>query len=177
MGSPTFLTEVLPSVTFRRDRFVSNLIRFLLTLLIGVVIFVGLPLLGWGLTDIQGFAADPARFGYIVLVVLLQVFVAIKFPGVGRSGGDGKKLVHRQRLAIFLLQVISLAMVIAAPYCDRPIPRTWSVCGWFSHDELVGSLSWQTVQYSGHCSRESSTCDRWSVPVSPSSSLSWHYHV
>jgi protein-S-isoprenylcysteine O-methyltransferase Ste14 len=69
--------------------------------------------------DVQGFAGHPARLAYIVLVVLLQVFVVIKFPEVGRNRGKGTKTVRRQRLVVLLLQVIPLAIVIAAPYSDR----------------------------------------------------------
>jgi protein-S-isoprenylcysteine O-methyltransferase Ste14 len=99
--------------------FVSTTLRAATTLLIGIVIFVGLPLVGWGVKDAQGFIEHPARLGYTVLVVLLQVFVVLKIPGVGRNRGKGKKIAHRQRLALVLLQVIPLAIVIAAPYSDR----------------------------------------------------------
>jgi len=45
--------------------------------------------------------------------------VVIEFPGVGRHGGTGKTIVPRQRLAMVLLQVLSLTIVIAAPFSDR----------------------------------------------------------
>jgi protein-S-isoprenylcysteine O-methyltransferase Ste14 len=83
------------------------------------VIFVGLPLLGWGVKDVHGFISHPARLIYTVLSVVLQVVVVIKIPGIGRSCGKGEKSVPRQRLAVALMQVISLAIVIAAPYSDR----------------------------------------------------------
>lgn len=97
----------------------STALRTGVTLLVGVVIFVGLPLLGWGVGDARGFIDHPARLAYTVLVVLLQVFVVMLIPGVGRNRGDGEKSVRRQRLALLLLQVIPLAIVIAAPYGDR----------------------------------------------------------
>ena len=89
--------------------FVSTRVRSAIGLIFGVAIFVGLPVLGWGITDVIGFVSSPARLGYIVLVVLLQVFVAIRFPGAGRTGGEGTKIVRRQRLVVFLMQAISLA--------------------------------------------------------------------
>jgi protein-S-isoprenylcysteine O-methyltransferase Ste14 len=92
--------------------------RAAIMLLIGVAIFAGLPLLGWGVDDLQGFISNPARLGYIVLVVLLQLFIVIKMPEVGQSRA-GEKIVRRQRLAVVVIQVISIAMVIAAPYGDR----------------------------------------------------------
>ncbi len=97
----------------------STALRAAMTLLIGIVIFVGLPLVGWGVKDAHGFISHPARLGYTILVVLLQVFVVIKIPGVGRNRGKGEKIVLRQRLVLMLLQVIPLAMVIIAPYSDR----------------------------------------------------------
>jgi protein-S-isoprenylcysteine O-methyltransferase Ste14 len=98
---------------------VSAVIRFASALIVGIIIFLGLPLLGWGLTDPQGFAAHPARLGYVVLVVLLQIFVVFKFPEVGRNNRTGTKTVQRQRLVVFLMQLIPLALLIAAPFGDR----------------------------------------------------------
>lgn len=97
----------------------STALRIALTLAIGIVIFAGLPLVGWGVPDARDFINNPVRLGYIVLVVLLQIFVVIRFPGVGRNRSKGKKIVHRQRLAVILMQAASLAIVIIAPYCDR----------------------------------------------------------
>jgi protein-S-isoprenylcysteine O-methyltransferase Ste14 len=98
---------------------VTDTRRFVFMLLAGVLIFVGLPILGWGVGDIGGFFAHPARLGYVVLMILLQIFVALRFPGVGRSGGKGMKLVQRQQAAVALMQVFSLAIVIFAPFSDR----------------------------------------------------------
>jgi protein-S-isoprenylcysteine O-methyltransferase Ste14 len=98
---------------------VPALIRSALKACIGIAIFAGLPLLGWGIKDIQGFVGHPARLGYVVLVALLQVLVVILFPAVGRDRGAGTKIVRRQRLAVLMLQVLSLAILLVAPYCDR----------------------------------------------------------
>jgi hypothetical protein len=40
---------------------------------IGIVLFVGLPLAGWGIMDAQSFASHPLRLGYIVVMVLLRI--------------------------------------------------------------------------------------------------------
>lgn len=88
-------------------------------LLIGIGIFVGLPLVGWGVNDIQGFIGHPARLGYAAIAVLLQVIVVIRLPEVGSRRGAGKKIAPRERLALVPLQVIPLAIVIAAPFSDR----------------------------------------------------------
>ena len=97
----------------------SDTLSAAIKLLMGIVIFVGLPLVGWGVTDIQGFVDHPARLGYVVLTVLLQALVVIKMPEVGRDRGAGTKLVRRQRWAVLLLQAIPLTLIIAAPYSDR----------------------------------------------------------
>jgi len=98
---------------------VSSALGSLIKLSIGVAIFVGLLLVGWGVKDIQGFFDHPARLGYVVLVVLLQVFVVIGLPEVGSRRAQGKKILPRERLTLVPLQLIPLAIVIAAPYSDR----------------------------------------------------------
>ena len=97
----------------------STVSRSALALFVGVLIFAGLPVLGWGIADFSGFIANPARLGYLLMVVALQVIVIIRFPGIGRSGGDGQKLVRRQKIAVVLLQILTLSMVIAVPAFDR----------------------------------------------------------
>jgi protein-S-isoprenylcysteine O-methyltransferase Ste14 len=98
---------------------VASPVRPILTLLAGVTLFVGLPLLGWGLTDVRGFIGDPARSVYVVLTLLMQSGVVILVPGVGRNRRGGEQIVRRQRLAVAALQVATLAIVVMAPYCDR----------------------------------------------------------
>jgi len=87
--------------------------------LAGVLLFVGLPLLGWGLTDIPGFMANPARLSYVVLVILIQAVLVIRWPEVGRQGRAGTQTVRQQRIVVVLMQALSLAIIILAPYCDR----------------------------------------------------------
>jgi protein-S-isoprenylcysteine O-methyltransferase Ste14 len=87
-------------------------------LLIGLTIFIGLPLLAWGITDVSGFFQNPARLGYVALVLLVHLVEVIAIPDAG-SGRTGQRTVKRQRFAILCLQMISLAMVVAAPFGDR----------------------------------------------------------
>lgn len=104
----------------------SKVVNGAIKLVIGTVIFVGLPMAGWGVTDTAGFFSHPARLAYALLTLLLQLMVVIRLPNVGSGRGRGEKTVHRQRLTILLLQVIPLAIVIGAPYCDR---RAFAVLG------------------------------------------------
>jgi protein-S-isoprenylcysteine O-methyltransferase Ste14 len=98
---------------------VSSASRIAKIVILGSIIFVGLPLLGWGFDDIPGFFAHPARLGYVVMVVLLQIVIGLLFPGTGRTGGEGKETVARQRLVVVLMQVFSIAIVFAGPFSDR----------------------------------------------------------
>jgi protein-S-isoprenylcysteine O-methyltransferase Ste14 len=94
-------------------------LRSLATWLIGTALFVGLPLLGWGLGDLGGFFANLARLSYVVLVTGLNAVIAYRRPEVGAPRAQGTQTVRRQRIAVVLLQVLSLALVLVGPYCDR----------------------------------------------------------
>jgi protein-S-isoprenylcysteine O-methyltransferase Ste14 len=102
-----------------KDYVMSKILGSAAKFLMGAVLFVGLPLLGWGVTDFRGFVGHPARLTYVVLVILVQVGVVVKFPDVGRDSGEGRQTVRRQRVAVILLQVLSLSIVLAAPPSDR----------------------------------------------------------
>ena len=87
--------------------------------ILGIFLFAGLPLIGWGIFDLLGYFSNPARTAYIAIVVVMQIAIVVAFPEIGRQGSPGKATVQRQKLAIVLLQVLSLAIVLLAPFCDR----------------------------------------------------------
>ena len=91
----------------------------ILKLLVGLVIFVGLPLIGWGVSNLAGFFDNPIRSAYVALAAVMQVVVILKIPNVGAGRGPGTKTVHRQRLALLFLQIIPLTIIIGAPLSDR----------------------------------------------------------
>jgi protein-S-isoprenylcysteine O-methyltransferase Ste14 len=97
----------------------STVLQAASKLLVGIAIFVGLPLVGWGLGDIPSFFSKPARLTYVVLVIVLQLLVVIRMPSVGRNRGPGTRTIRRQQVAVLLLQVLSLAIVLVAPFSDR----------------------------------------------------------
>ncbi|MFI5165268.1 MAG: methyltransferase family protein [Thermoanaerobaculales bacterium] len=97
----------------------THALRAAATVLIGIVIFVGLPVIAWGLGDLAGFLAEPARVGYVALVLLLNTIIGIRMPEVGKKRDTPRRIVPRQRVAVALLQALSLAIVIVAPYADR----------------------------------------------------------
>ncbi|MCE5270744.1 isoprenylcysteine carboxylmethyltransferase family protein, partial [bacterium] len=86
-------------------------------LVIGLVTFIGLPLLVWG-GDMGAFLREPARLWYVVFTVVLHTLIVIRLPDSGRWT-RGERTVSRQRLAIFLLMLLSLALMPLAPWCDR----------------------------------------------------------
>lgn len=88
-------------------------------LLLGIVLFIGLPLIGWGAGDLEDFISHPARLGYIGLMFLLQAIVVLRLPAVGQRRPPGTKTISRQRFAVVLLQLLSLGIVLVGPYCDH----------------------------------------------------------
>lgn len=97
----------------------KKILGSILKVLIGITLFVGLPLVGWGVRDFKEFFAHPARLGYIVLAILLQIVAVVMVPGIRRDTREGRQTVRRQRIAVLLLQVLCLAIILAAPYSDR----------------------------------------------------------
>jgi protein-S-isoprenylcysteine O-methyltransferase Ste14 len=92
---------------------------YTLALLAGMIIFLGLPLLGWGIGEIPLFFESPARLTYaIVILLLLQVFGILYNPQAGRSRGEEKSGAARSRIDLVLIQVFSLAVVLLAPFSD-----------------------------------------------------------
>jgi protein-S-isoprenylcysteine O-methyltransferase Ste14 len=94
------------------------MLRSLAKLLMGLAIFVGLPLAAWGFRDLSQFFRHPARLAYVILAVLLQLAVILGRPGSG-EGGPGRPDAKRGNLDLILIQIISLAIVLAGPYTDR----------------------------------------------------------
>jgi protein-S-isoprenylcysteine O-methyltransferase Ste14 len=97
----------------------SKPVSVVLTFLVGSLFFILLPFIGWGLDNISRFFLNPARTGFIVFVILLNGYASIRNPEVGKKKNKGKKKVERQHLALILLQVLSIALVLTAPFCDK----------------------------------------------------------
>ncbi|MFN8412790.1 MAG: isoprenylcysteine carboxylmethyltransferase family protein [Anaerolineales bacterium] len=91
---------------------------YILALLAGSFIFLGLPLLGWGLSGIPQFFNNPARVSYAVIILLLQLFGILYNPQAGTNRGQEKDDVKKSRIDLILIQIFSLAVVILAPFSD-----------------------------------------------------------
>lgn len=96
----------------------KSLPRYFLALLAGSVIFIGLPLLGWGLGDIPAFFENPARIAFVFVLFGLQVFSLVYNPQVGRNQENRKSDAPSSKLDLILIQIFSLAVVILAPFSD-----------------------------------------------------------
>ncbi len=97
----------------------SRILRSFATFLMGCLTFIAIPLIGWGLLDISGFTGHPARLIYIVLVLFLNAFAAIRIPEIGKIRPPEKSAVSRQHTVVVLLQVLSIAIVLIGPWSDR----------------------------------------------------------
>ena len=88
-----------------------------------MVMYLGIPLAGWGLGDLCGFFSMSQRLGYALVVLALSFAVgwqAYNSPeGIRGSRGRGDKLVTRQsilRIAVIALLYLGLLLI---PYADR----------------------------------------------------------
>ena len=78
-------------------------VRIVFLACLGVLLFLGPPIIGWGVGDLGGFFANPARLAFGLLVIaqsILFAAVATRLPGRGRSRGQASKVVVRQRFAL-----------------------------------------------------------------------------
>lgn len=95
------------------------MLKIVLSLLVGMVIFVGIPLLGWGINSAETFFENPARLLYVVIIIVLQL-ISVFFVQKKTNGGDNrKKETPRHKIDLILIQILSLAVVFIAPYSDR----------------------------------------------------------
>jgi protein-S-isoprenylcysteine O-methyltransferase Ste14 len=93
-------------------------LSYLLAFFASLLIFVGLPLLGWGITDVPRFFGLDARSAYVMAILVLQLFALLYNPQVGRNPENRKSGVTQHKLDLILIQVFSLAIVFLAPFSD-----------------------------------------------------------
>jgi len=88
-----------------------------------VAIYLGLPLLGWGIGAMPAFLADGPRLGYAVAVILFGL--AIGWQGIAHpeavDGGHGQesKRVWRQTILGFGLTLLLFAALCFLPFAER----------------------------------------------------------
>lgn len=118
---------------------VESIFSFFLSLLAGLFIFVGLPLLGWSIFDWRHFFENPARTAYVVIILLLQLFALGYNPQVGRHQEKRQGGVAQHKVDLLLIQLCSLAIVFLATFSDRHslVPMHWGNPGRYAGLILV----------------------------------------
>jgi protein-S-isoprenylcysteine O-methyltransferase Ste14 len=88
-----------------------------------MAIYVGLPLLGWGLDDLPGFFAFPQLIGYTISIVafgLLAGYLIQRPEGLGSRGkGLEDKFIPRQRIVRILVTAMLFCALVFVPFADR----------------------------------------------------------
>jgi protein-S-isoprenylcysteine O-methyltransferase Ste14 len=96
----------------------KTIASYFLAFLASLLIFVGLPLLGWGIRDLPRFFDHPARSLYIMAIFILQLLAVLYNPQVGRRPEHRKSGVPQHKIDLLLIQIFSLAIVFLAPFSD-----------------------------------------------------------
>jgi protein-S-isoprenylcysteine O-methyltransferase Ste14 len=103
-----------------------NIKHGLLHLGLTLAIFLGLPLLGWGLTDLQGFFSDQGRAGFVLFTLLGACLAAYQGMIIPESRGLPAKRITRQTVFLIVFAVLGGGLLIALPFCDH---RSLAVMG------------------------------------------------
>ncbi len=88
-----------------------------------LTLYVGLPLIGWGLDDVAGFFSQPQLLAYSVSVALLGAVVGYQVSQSKEAlhGGKGQegKFVSRQRIVRIAVTGMLLGALVFVPFADR----------------------------------------------------------
>jgi protein-S-isoprenylcysteine O-methyltransferase Ste14 len=88
-----------------------------------VILYAGLPLLGWGIDNIGGFFAFPQRAWYVVGIAGFGAVAACQMISLPESfhGGKGQteKFVPRQRIVRIAVTAILFFELVFLPFTDR----------------------------------------------------------
>jgi protein-S-isoprenylcysteine O-methyltransferase Ste14 len=105
-----------------------RLLRGVAFALTTVLIYLGVPLLGWGILHLEGFFSIPARTGYAVAVGIMGLLVgyqAVDAPeGIRGARGNDSKRSRRQSVVSAMMIAVLYVALFALPFADR---RGWGV--------------------------------------------------
>ena len=101
-----------------------KIVRGIASFFYTMLIYLGLPLLGWGLNDLPSFFSVPQFIGYsisIVLLGLLAAYTMIRRPGGMGNLGKGleDQFVARQRIVRFVVVMMLFGALVFVPFADR----------------------------------------------------------
>jgi len=101
-----------------------KIVRSIMSFLYTLAIYVGLPILGWGLDDLPGFFAFPQLVGYAITIAAFGLLAGylIQRPGsMGNPLGKGQetKFIPRQRIVRILVTGMLFGALVFVPFADR----------------------------------------------------------
>ena len=98
-------------------------LRSILFCLSTLLLYLGLPLLGWGLNDLTGFFSLAPRMGYALAVVLFGAAVGVQAfhgtEGIRGGKGDESKLNRRESVVRILMILVLYLAITFIPFADR----------------------------------------------------------
>jgi protein-S-isoprenylcysteine O-methyltransferase Ste14 len=100
-----------------------KLARSILFCIATLLMYLGWPLLGWGLGGLQQFFSLLPRFGYTGVVALFSLAVGIQayssIEGIRGKKGEEEKLVTRQTIVRYVLELSLYVAMFFIPFFDR----------------------------------------------------------
>lgn len=90
-----------------------------MTLLSGIMLFAGFPLIGWGMAHWDTYFENPARMAYIVIMIVLSAVVMVWVPENSSEKREGIKLQQKHKISLFVLQIVPVLIVFSSPWFDR----------------------------------------------------------
>jgi protein-S-isoprenylcysteine O-methyltransferase Ste14 len=97
--------------------------RSFLFCLATLLMYLGWPLLGWGLDSLPQFFASSARWGYAGVVVLFSLAVGVQayqgVEGIRGKSGEKEKLIVRQSIVRYILELSLYIALFFIPFFDR----------------------------------------------------------
>jgi protein-S-isoprenylcysteine O-methyltransferase Ste14 len=100
-----------------------NILRAVVYLLSTLLLYLGLPLLGWGLDDLAGFFSRPPKSGFALATLLFAAVIGAQalsgMEGLRGGKGDPAKL-NRRESAVKTVTVLALYLILTMiPLTDR----------------------------------------------------------
>ncbi|MBN1311633.1 MAG: isoprenylcysteine carboxylmethyltransferase family protein [Anaerolineae bacterium] len=100
-----------------------NIIRGIGSFLLTLVIYLGLPLIGWGFGELSGFFSYPQLTGYAISIAAFGVVAAYQMitspESLHKGKGQADKFVPRQRIVHFLVTGMLFGALVFVPFADR----------------------------------------------------------
>ncbi len=97
-----------------------------------LVMYIGVPLVGWGANDLRGFFSIYPRLGYAVLVTALSLAAGYQAidasEGIRGSRGYEGKLLRRQSIVGIMMILLLYGVLVFLPFADRRSIGVMSDC-------------------------------------------------